>query len=125
MKDPWNPSASEIRDWAFDAGAIEPTQDFDLAIAWTQDERLYLDLASNDDCPKRRFFLAVLYLMVGDAVRSDFASQPRPIVDGMIANGDNFVHPDIQKWQQRSRRLLANPSTFNYDDWCGRRLARE
>jgi hypothetical protein len=121
--DPWNPSSNDIREWAFDAGADAPVQDFGLVLLWAHDERVYLDLASSDDCPKRRFFLSVLYLMVGDAVRNNFNGGPRSIIDGLIANGDNFPHPGIHKWPQRSRDLIANPESFDYDDWCGGRLA--
>lgn len=123
VNDPWNPSSSEIREWAFDADSLAPCEDWDLALSWAQDERVYLSLASDDSCPKRRFFLSVIYLMVGDAVRSKFNVRSRPIIEGFIALGDEYRHPDIQSWQTRSRRLLANPDLFDYADWCGGGLA--
>ena len=123
VKAPWNPSSSEIREWAFDPESLAPCEDWDLALSWAQDERVYLDLASDDSCPKRRFFLSLIYLMVGDAVRSDFNVRPRPIIEGFIALGDEYRHHDIQLWQRRSRLLLLNPDSFDYADWCGGRLA--
>ena len=33
MKDPWNPSNEELREWAFNADTLCPTQDFHLAVA--------------------------------------------------------------------------------------------
>ena len=123
MKHPWNPSNAELREWAFDADSEIPHTDFDLALTWLGDERLYFSLAADDSCPKRRFFLSLLYFMVGHAVRTRFRDWPRPIIDGMVANGDNYSHADIRTWQQRSRELLANPDAFDYDDWCSGRLA--
>ena len=68
VHDPWNPMPDEVREWAYDAEALAPCEDWDLALSWAQHERAYLELASDEACPKRRYFLAVLYLMVGDAV---------------------------------------------------------
>jgi len=123
MIDPWNPTPQEIRSWAYDPDADEPCQDWDLALSWLQDESVYLSLATDDACPKRRFFLSLLYLMVGDAVRTDFRACPKPIVTGLIEQGSEYSHPDIIAWQRRSRELLANPATFQYDAWCGGQLA--
>lgn len=123
MIDPWNPSPHEIRSWAYDPDAVDPCQDWDLALSWLQDESVYLSLAADDRCPKRRFFLSLLYLMVGDAVRTGFRVKPKPIVMGFIQHGNSYPHPDIIAWQQRSRELIANPKAFEYDAWCGGQLA--
>lgn len=63
--------------------------------------------------------LGVLYLIVGDAVRSDFRTRPRPIVEALIDRGDDYKHPEIRRWQQRSRELLLDPTLFDYMLWCG------
>lgn len=123
--DPWNPTHDEVVAWAFDADALAPDQDFHLALSWARSlERTYVDLASDEKCPKRRFFLDVLYLMIGDAVRSQFRSVARPLVEGFIELGDGIEHPDIRLWQSRSRRLLKHPKEFSYEAWCGGGLAR-
>lgn len=115
---PWNPQPEEIRAWAYDPDALEPTQDFDLALSWSGHEKPYLDLASDPACPSRRYFLRVLYLMVGDAVRSGFGNVPEPVVRGFVERGSEYDHADIQKWQERSRALLASPERFDYELWC-------
>jgi hypothetical protein len=122
--DPWKPEPDEVREWAYDADALEPCQDWDLALCWIQHERCYLELASDKSCPKRRYFLALLYLMVGDAVRADFRTRPKPIIEGLIDLGDEYRHPDIQRWQERSLNLLKHPDLFEYHDWCGGGFAR-
>jgi len=101
MQNPWNPMPDEVRAWAYDPTALDPCEDWDLALCWAQHERAYLELASDDSCPKRRYFLGVLYLMVGDAVRCGFRSRPRPIIEGLIDRGSEYRHPDIKLWQAR------------------------
>jgi hypothetical protein len=124
MHDPWNPSPDEIRHWAYDADAVEPCQDFDLALEWSRHEHALFQCASDDCCPKQVFFLRVLYLIVGDAVRTDFRSTQRPIIDGFIKRGDEYQHPAIAIWQQRSRELIDHPEHFDYELWCAGGLVR-
>jgi hypothetical protein len=124
MVDPWNPSPDEIRAWAYSPGAIEPCQDWDLALSWCQHEKALLETASDDSCPNRRYMLGVLYLIVGDAVRTGFRSRPRPIIEGLIARAREYGHPDVREWGRRSLELLATSTDFDYDLWCGGRLAR-
>jgi hypothetical protein len=125
MHDPWNPSPDEIREWAYTPGAMEPCQDWDLAIAWTGHERVLFELASDDSCLARRFILQILYLIVGDAVRSNFRSTDRIIIEGFIRRGTEYPHPDIARWQARSEELLRRPEVFDYDRWCCGGLVRE
>ena len=122
--DPWNPQREEIRAWAFDPEAEEPTQDFDLALRWARHERAYLDLASDPTCPARRYFLSILYLIVGDAVRNGFADEPEPVIRGFVDRGSHYDHPDVLAWQERSRGLMADPSSFDYEAWCAGGFAR-
>jgi hypothetical protein len=124
MHDPWNPSPDEVREWAYDADAMEPWQDFDLALEWTRHEKALFECASDDTCPKQGFFLRVLYLTVGDAVRSNYRSAARPLIEGFIKRGDEHPHPGIQVWQQRSRELMKHPDQFNYEAWCAGGLVR-
>lgn len=57
--------AGEIVEWAYDPDPQPPTNAdanvWDLMLGeWFADDRLYADLASNEDCPKRHVFLALL-----------------------------------------------------------------
>lgn len=125
MIDPWNPTPNEIRTWAYAPDAVEPCQDWDLALSWSLHEKVLLETASDEACPNRRYLLRVLYLIVGDAIRTDFHTRQRSIIEGLVARGDEYGHPDIRTWQQRSRELLASPALFNYDLWCGGGYAHE
>ncbi|HSF18182.1 MAG TPA: hypothetical protein VLK65_21790 [Vicinamibacteria bacterium] len=70
MTDPWNPTAAEIEEWAFDELQDEPCQGWDLALAWRREESLYLQIASNECCPRRRYFLHVYFTRLGMNARS-------------------------------------------------------
>jgi hypothetical protein len=124
MHDPWNPSPDEIREWAYTPGAIEPCQDWDLALARTRHERALLELTSDNACPARRFILSVLYSVVGDAVRTGFRSTPRPVIEGFVRRAGEYRHPDLARWQARSEEVLRRPETLDYNQWCGGLLAR-
>ncbi len=115
----------EIRKWAYDPALPEPCQDWDLVLSWVQHERAYLELAVDGSCPKRRYFLGLIYLMVGDAVRTGFRNLARPLIEGFIDRGDEYTHPDIRQWQERSRELLKHPESFVYERWCAGGFAHE
>jgi hypothetical protein len=124
MNDPWNPLPDEIREWAYTDGALEPCQDWDLALSRGGYEKPPLECAADARCPNRAYFLSVLYLVVGDALRTDFRAMARPIVEAFIQRGDEYRHPDIRLWQQRSRHLMKHPEKFDYRLWCAGGLAR-
>lgn len=115
---PWNPQPEEIRAWAYDANAPWPHQDFDLALSWARHEKAYLDLAADVTCPKQNFFLSMLYRVVGDAIRHEYKSVPKPILLGFIERGSSYTAPGIREWQTRSMALISDPSQFDYYLWC-------
>lgn len=125
FNDPWNPTAEEVRRWAFDVKAKQPCQDWDLALLSSGFENIYLDLATDESCPKRKFFLHILYLTVGDAVRSSFCSKPRPIVEDFVNLARDSQYPDLRRWRSRSLLLMVAPESFDYNLWCSGGYARE
>jgi len=126
MRSPYNPVAEDIRSWAFDVGAEEPVQDWDLMLAHVAQDELFLELASDDACPKADYFLALLYLIVGDAVRTDYAGRTKDRIEGLLKKGEaSFPKRCIYLWIRRSKDLLAHPESFRYDDWCAGLLARK
>ena len=116
--DPWNPTADEIRRWAGEPGAFEPVQDWDLSLAYSPHHETMLSCVADDTCPNRRYLLGALYLTVGEAVRTEFDSLSRADMDRLLELGDRYPHPDIARWHARSRALLANPASFDYELWC-------
>ena len=123
--DPWNPSSSEVHAWAYTNGATEPCEDWDLALSWGGQERDYLEFVAAPNCPNRDYFLHVLYLMIGDAVRSNFRMASEPLTRGFIELAADSRSDLLQLWRKRALHLLQNPAEFKYTAWCGGALARD
>ncbi|MCL2309994.1 MAG: hypothetical protein FWC42_09075 [Proteobacteria bacterium] len=121
----WNPSSTEVRAWAYTAGAEAPCQDWDLACLWARHERDYIEFASDKNCPHRLFFLHVLYLIVGDAVRNGFRNIPEAVIRGFVELAATSTEPSVRLWRERSLRLLKRPSEFDYEAWCAGGFANE
>lgn len=118
MIDPWNPTREEIIEWAY-SDELEPEQDWNLAVTEINNASLLLTLASDDNCPKRLYFLFCLYLLVGDDVRTNGGAHGGVEAITLVLNhAEVFPHGDIIKWIERSRQLLAEPNLFVYSDWC-------
>ena len=120
--DPWNPSATEVREWAYGREPLEPCQEWHLVLSWTRHEDTYLELVNDPQCSSRTNMLDVLYLIVGNAVRND--SLPRPILAGFLEKAKTYNHPDIRPWRERSEALLQNPEELDFELWCAGGYAR-
>jgi hypothetical protein len=123
MKDPWNATELEIEAWAFMEDEVQPTQDWDLAVAKSDHSELILRLASDASCPNRFFFLHCLYLIVGDAAKNSFSYTQADEIDTLLNRTTAKSPIEITIWAQRSRNLIAAPASFVYTDWCSGILA--
>ncbi|GAB4210872.1 MAG: hypothetical protein OHK0012_02290 [Synechococcales cyanobacterium] len=123
MKDPWNPTNEELRDWAFDHDAMWPTQDFDLSVADLGFCEIILELASDNTCPKQRFFVQCAYLIVGDAVRTDYKTATKLDVSGFLDKAKKTGNKHMLKFVEQSSDLMRNPLKFDYEQWCDGGLA--
>ncbi|MEM6333667.1 MAG: hypothetical protein AAF823_10055 [Planctomycetota bacterium] len=127
--DPWNPTEDELRQWAYTNDASYPAEDWELVLTDTPEfQEAVLEFASDDHCPQKRYFLAVLYLIVGEEVRRQIQAgatsrntidlSPGQTLTRLINKGDRYPSPSIQQWQERTRSLAADLSSFDYDEWC-------
>ena len=118
---PFDPSDDDLRQWAR-SGLPAPVEDFDLMVASDHRAPLLVELASS---PAREFVLRCLYLIVGDAVRSDFNTSSRAQVEAMLADAEGAAStdPGIGRWIAESRVLLQHPERFDYELWCDGGLA--
>ena len=124
--DEFNPTPDEIRRWAATEGAMYPSEDWDIIISTDPDlDELFFELASDPTCLKQRTFLHILYLIVGDAVRSSWNTRSREQTDALIERAARTTEPVVARWAEQSRDLVAHPNRFDYDAWCGGGLARE
>jgi len=125
VKDEWNATLEELRAWAYEPGAMWPTEDWDLAV--TRDDRstLILQFATDAACPSRNFFLGCLYLLVGDAVRSNFVAHQREVVRDLLARVPADCPADVALWAERANVLVSGPAdAVDYDLWCDGGYAR-
>lgn len=125
FEDPWNPTLSEIRRWAYEYDVEEPCQAWDLSLMWRGYEELYIELAADENCPNNRFFLSILYRMVGDQVRRGTDNQTEFNLRDFVAKADSFDNKALKSWQTRSMDLLRHPEKFDYDQWCAGGFASE
>jgi hypothetical protein len=123
--DPWNPSSTEIRAWAYRADAVEPCEDWTLALSWARHERDYLEFAADPRCPNADFFLHLVYFIVGKAVHSEFRPEPEPVIRGFIDLAANTRSRRLRLWRERALQLLKHPADFDYAAWCAGGLANE
>lgn len=125
MRSPYNPSAEDLSRWAYDASAQEPVQDWDLILSHCPYEPLYMQFASSSNCPKQEYFLAVLYLIVGDAFRTQYRTRSREDLERLLTEAEQkFPGYWIHLWTRRARALFPGQQEFRYADWCGGVLAR-
>jgi hypothetical protein len=125
MRSPYNPSAEDLRLWAYDEKALEPKQDWDIIISGLPYENQFMSFASDSECPKADYFLALLYLIVGDAVRTRYRTKKKEEIEALLEKAKKqFPKHSIYLWTERSTVLLAHPDKFNYVDWCAGSLAR-
>ncbi len=113
-----NPMSAEIREWAYTPGALEPEQDWDLALANLREFDLYVHLAADDACPSWDYFLRILYLIIGDAVRTEFQTESKEAILEILDATRSFPNDRFSLLRKRAELLIASPDTFNYDDWC-------
>jgi hypothetical protein len=121
LMNPFDPSDDDLRQWAH-SGLPAPVEDFDLTVASEDRAPLLVELASS---PARDFALRCLYLIVGDAVRSDFNTSSRAQIEAMLADAERASSTDrgIDRWIAESRGLLGHPERFDYALWCDGGLA--
>jgi hypothetical protein len=65
--------------------------------------------------------LVSLYLAIGDAVRTRFNTASRAAVKSALDSATTLAANDlvVARWIADSRKLLASPDRFEYEQWCG------
>jgi len=118
FRDPVDPTPDEVHHWAYMARAFAPSQDFELIIIHNPAlDPLVFGCAADTACPKQRFFLGCLYVLVGDAVRSQWKTFPRHRIERLIQQGLHSNHPDVECWATRAQALLNDPTGYTYAEW--------
>jgi hypothetical protein len=120
LSDPTDPTPEDLRLWAYTPDAEYPDempQDWDLCVISFERAPLLLEFAADAHCPNRHFFLACLYTLAGDCVRSQAGGRDIPRLRALLASipadGDRLV----SLWAQRTEYLLAHPESYDYNRW--------
>jgi hypothetical protein len=120
-------------------------QDRDLAVDRADLLPEVLRLAGSAGGAQRDFFLAVLYLVVGDAVRTGWRAVEAPLVEAplveaplveaplveaplveaLLADGERSEEPAMERWAECLRDLFAQLEWFDHAAWCEAGLARK
>jgi len=124
FNNPYTPTYEEIIEWAYDIGSVEPEQDWDILVDWLVYPDLVLKLASDKNCPSQEYFLHILYVVVGQAVRGKFSNRSILEIEVLFDHAKTVDNPNIRTWLGRSRELIKHPDKFKYDDWFAGKLAR-
>lgn len=121
--DPAAPTAEEIRAWAA-CSDVEPMEDWDLVLANLRHADLLVELVVDENCPSRRYVLGALYVLVGEAVRSEFRKVSPADLEPVLAKAAASANAWAECWAARAARLIANPAEFDYAAWCAGGLAK-
>jgi hypothetical protein len=115
-----DPTEAELRAWAAEAGAVHPTGDWELVLAWGMEPgrlRLFVDLAADATLPNAPFFLMALYAWVSYAARrTDFDSW-RLQYDRWLDVAKGVRDPAVKRWRYRARRIFQGVDPFDYHSW--------
>ena len=122
IKDPWNPKAEEIREWAYSDDRW-PEQDWDIGVCNGEHDPLLYKLASDLECPQRRFFLHTLYFMVGDAIHCGNIQRQKRLLK-WIESLEPSPHQNLNEWKKEAILILNGEMEFDYDYWCDDALER-
>lgn len=116
-----NPTDEEIERWAYIPDANYPpemSQDWDLCVTEPCRADLLERLASDLGCPNRKFFLSCLYLLIGDAVRSNGAYWSLHDASVWLSRDRLAAPGDMEMFLRRAKQVIVNPKEFDYNKWC-------
>jgi len=119
---PTNPSVTEIRDWAY-SDEEWPHDEWDLFLSWTREVDLFVELAIDHECPKRLFFLHMLYYLVGITFSEPTQTDKLDRIKFYIQKGAGISNGDIRAWITNAQDLLNGKVKYDYDNWRGGLLA--
>jgi hypothetical protein len=113
-----NPTVEDIRVWAYSEEEW-PHEEWDLFLSWTREIDLFIELATDHKCPKRHFFLHMLYYMVGTTYEEPSKSDKLDRIKSYSEKGKDINHGAIKVWRRNVEDLLANKTTYEYANWRG------
>ncbi len=125
MKDPWNPTKEEIRQWAYESDKFLPPQDWELVVGRIENSKLLLELTCDETCPQNIWALSCLYFLVGDYIRRKIKPYSLEDLLNVLEEAKKSNVSYVTRWVEKSYDLIKDPERFNYNEWCNGELANE
>ncbi len=124
MNDLCHPTDEDLKVWAY-SGALYPCEDWDLMVfdgpIDAQRASLVLDIAMDTACPNREAFLHFLFVMTGSlvrlAARDGIDGARLAVIEPLITKALPFGDEKLRAWAMQSQAAIADPTTFQYEDW--------
>ena len=113
-----NPTSEEVRKWAYSEDDW-PHDEWDLFLSWTREVDLFIELATDNECPKKDFFLHMLYYLVGTTYGEPEKSDKLDRIRYYSDKGVGIKHGAIRKWRKDIDDLLKQRVKYEYDNWRG------
>jgi hypothetical protein len=117
-----NPTVKEIRVWAY-SGEDWPSDEWGLFLSWTREVELFIELATDHKCPKKSFFLHMLYYLVGVTYSEPTKTDKLDRIKSYSEKAVGINHGDIRAWRSNVSELLNGRVKYSYDNWRGGVLA--
>jgi hypothetical protein len=120
FRSPTNPSLDDLRAWGYDSEATQPIPDWDLVLTWTMERArfaLCLELASDPNCPKWRFFLDLLYFVFEYGSRHGGIRDRPWQYQSFLELARGIDDPHVKHWRHRAGLLFGRPESFDASQW--------
>ncbi|MBQ4898762.1 hypothetical protein KB559_07925 [Paenibacillus sp. Marseille-P2973] len=112
----WNPTAEEIRIWAY-SDALIPEQDWELAVNSFENIPMICSFVDDEECKHISFFLSCLYVFTGDFVRSRKNEEYNDLIELLNSIEVIAKSEELKDWIKRSKDLILNPDKYDYRFW--------
>lgn len=120
-----DPSDTQLREWAYNPDKFESnSQDVELLVARLDRSAIILELAADDNCANRLFFLRCAYLIVGNAYRSRVSESKKLELLAFVRKAEKTNNRCLLVFAQEAKALIEDSSSFTYQLWCEGELAR-
>ena len=120
MRDPSAPTSEELRDWAYDASAKEPTGDWELVLSWRMESGLLgrcVEYAADPECPNAQFFLDVLYQWVDTVATNKQFEVLKSLYDEWLEVARGANDAKVKRWRHRARLVFQGIEPYDREKW--------
>ncbi|WNO10497.1 hypothetical protein [Teredinibacter sp. KSP-S5-2] len=112
---PNNPTEDELTEWAFSEKEW-PDQNWDLFLVWHGRFDWYIRLAEDYTCPKRQFFIDLLYYVVGYSFKKTEVDTDALLLR-LVKEAQNVKSKEVRIWRHKIKLLKSGDLVFIQEEW--------